>query len=135
MYSPFASVFFFATGDAEEIPDAEVGGTLVLEAGREAVFESPVYILGSSGQLLLLVSFLLKNPDFLSRNPDFLLENDEFIIFKKNTTQRRESCSEPPNYLIRAIFLLKRLIFLFKRLIFLLKRLSFLLQRLIFPFK
>ena len=80
LYSPFASVFFFATGDAEEIPDAEVGGTLVLEAGREAVFESPVYILGSSGQLLLLVSFLLKNPDFLSRNPDFLLENVEFII-------------------------------------------------------
>jgi hypothetical protein len=55
-------------GDAAEVPDAEVGGKLAPEEGRQPIFESPVYILGSTGSLLLL---------------------------------RQESCSMPPNYLIR----------------------------------
>jgi hypothetical protein len=41
-------------GDAAEIAEQEVDGALLPEAGRDAVYENPIYILGSRSQLLLL---------------------------------------------------------------------------------
>jgi hypothetical protein len=56
-------------GDADEIASAEVGGELAPEEGREAIFESPVYILGSQGQLLLLRrESNAEPPNYLIRN-------------------------------------------------------------------